>query len=154
MPLRVPGVPDHSHRSRHGCTASGPVRLCDVMASILPGGRVVSLTRVNGTSGTGAPDASVRLTAWVRGRVQGVGFRWWVRAQALELALVGHAANLDDGRVEVVAEGGRPACDQLLSRLATQEPQEAGQARRPGQVEGVTSRWSNARGDLTGFSER
>ena len=54
-----------------------------------------------------APEA-VRVTAWVHGRVQGVGFRWWVRARALELGLVGCAANLDDGRVEVVAEGPRP----------------------------------------------
>ena len=47
----------------------------------------------------------VRMTAWVHGRVQGVGFRWWTRCRALELGLVGHAANLSDGRVEVVAEG-------------------------------------------------
>ena len=46
-----------------------------------------------------------RLTAWVDGRVQGVGFRWWVCAQGVELGLSGTATNLDDGRVEVVAEG-------------------------------------------------
>ncbi len=51
--------------------------------------------------------AVVRLTAWVRGRVQGVGFRWWTRARALELGLAGWALNLSDGRVEVVAEGPR-----------------------------------------------
>lgn len=98
-----------------------------------------------------APDdaTQVRLTAWVRGQVQGVGFRWWVRAQALELALVGHAANLADGKVEVVAEGSREACEQLLSRLG-----ESGGARRPGQVAGVARRWSSARGDLAGFNER
>ena len=50
-------------------------------------------------------DAAVRVTAWVTGRVQGVGFRWWTRARALELGLAGWARNLDDGRVEVVAEG-------------------------------------------------
>jgi acylphosphatase len=47
----------------------------------------------------------VRLTAWLHGRVQGVGMRWWVRARALELGLSGWARNTDDGRVEVVAEG-------------------------------------------------
>uniref|UniRef100_UPI0037353DAC acylphosphatase n=1 Tax=Corynebacterium sp. TaxID=1720 RepID=UPI0037353DAC len=46
-----------------------------------------------------------RMTAFVHGHVQGVGFRWWVRSRALEAGLAGHAANLRDGRVEVVAEG-------------------------------------------------
>ena len=32
----------------------------------------------------------VRALVFVRGRVQGVGFRWWTRARALELGLVGH----------------------------------------------------------------
>ena len=53
-----------------------------------------------------APD-DVRLTAFVRGEVQGVGFRWWTRARALELGLAGFASNLPDGRVQVVAEGPR-----------------------------------------------
>lgn len=46
-----------------------------------------------------APD--VRLTAWVHGWVQGVGFRWWTRCRALELGLTGYAANHADGRVLV-----------------------------------------------------
>ena len=36
----------------------------------------------------------VRLTAWVHGYVQGVGFRWWVYGQANELGLSGSATNL------------------------------------------------------------
>ena len=92
-----------------------------------------------------------RLTAWVRGRVQGVGFRWWVRARALELGLVGSATNLDDGRVQVDAEGPRSACERLLELLSG--PSTDG---RPGVVAGVVERWSAARGvDLTaGFVER
>ena len=93
----------------------------------------------------GAP-APVRLTAWVRGRVQGVGFRWWVRSRARELGLVGWAANLDDGRVEVVAEGDRERCDQLLETLR--------HGRSPGHVTVVTERWSEARGEVTQFVER
>ena len=54
-------------------------------------------------------DSAVRLTVWLTGDVQGVGMRWWVRARALELGLVGSAANRPDGRVEVIAEGSRPA---------------------------------------------
>ena len=92
-----------------------------------------------------------RLTAWVRGRVQGVGFRWWVRSRALELGLVGSATNLDDGRVQVDAEGPRQACERLLAMLSG--PSTLG---RPGLVTGVVERWSPARGiGLTrGFVER
>ena len=85
------------------------------------------------------------MTAWVHGRVQGVGFRWWTRARALELGLAGHAANLADGRVEVVAEGPRQACEKLLAELRS------GSA--PGSVQHVTERFSPARG-VTGFAER
>lgn len=87
-----------------------------------------------------------RLTAWVRGRVQGVGFRWWVRSIALELGLIGMAENLIDGRVKIVAEGNRDSCVALLERL------EAPGA--PGDVIQVTHRWDQARGGLAGFVER
>ena len=61
--------------------------------------------------------SSTRLTAQVRGRVQGVGFRMWTRARATELGLAGWASNLPDGGVEVVAEGSEQACRTLLERL-------------------------------------
>ena len=93
---------------------------------------------------------AVRLTAWVRGTVQGVGFRWWTRSRGLELGLVGTAGNLRDGRVEVVAEGPRAACDQLLAWLEEQPSTKA----RPGAVLGVTHRWSAPSGALKGFRER
>lgn len=86
------------------------------------------------------------MTAWVRGHVQGVGFRWWVRARALELGLTGAATNLADGRVEVVAEGERAACERLLVLLR------GGQT--PGRVDAVVERWTNHRGSFTGFEER
>jgi acylphosphatase len=96
------------------------------------------------------PDARlagvVRLTAWVEGHVQGVGFRWWVRSRALELGLAGQAENLADGRVKVVAEGPVTACDQLLAML-----QGGG---TPGRVRRVTSRWAPGSGGLAGFAER
>ena len=88
----------------------------------------------------------VRLTAWARGRVQGVGFRWWVRSRALELGLVGWAENLADGRVKVVAEGPRSGCAELLALL------EGGQT--PGRVRRVITRWGPALGGLAGFAER
>ena len=88
----------------------------------------------------------VRLTAWVHGQVQGVGFRWWTRSRALELGLVGSAANLADGRVEVIVEGSEQACDQLVQLL--------GSGDAPGSVRSVSTRFGPARGDLAGFVER
>jgi acylphosphatase len=87
-----------------------------------------------------------RLTIWVRGRVQGVGFRWWVRSNALELGLVGVAENLVDGRVRVVAEGNRANCAVLLERVESPGT--------PGNIVQVTHRWDQARGGTTGFVER
>ncbi|MGI8665554.1 MAG: acylphosphatase [Jatrophihabitans sp.] len=89
---------------------------------------------------------AVRLTAWVHGQVQGVGMRWWTRSRALELGLVGRASNLADGRVEVLAEGSRQACDRLVELLRGEGP--------PGIVETVVTRYSEARGGLSGFVER
>lgn len=90
------------------------------------------------------------MTVFVRGRVQGVGFRWWTRARALELGLAGHARNTADGRVEVVAEG-RPAPLQRLLDLLAEQPSSA---RRPGRVESVsTPLWGEPRG-ASGFRER
>jgi acylphosphatase len=88
----------------------------------------------------------VRLTAWVHGQVQGVGFRWWTRSRARALGLTGSASNLPDGRVEVIAEGPRPACEALLMALSAGDT--------PGVVDGVVDRWTDARGGLNGFRER
>lgn len=90
--------------------------------------------------------ADVRLTAWVHGRVQGVGFRWWTRSRALELGLTGYAANQRDGRVLVVAQGPRESCDKLLHLLQ-------GDA-TPGQVDDVIAEWSSAGKPISGFAER
>jgi acylphosphatase len=94
----------------------------------------------------------LRLTAWVEGRVQGVGFRWWVRANALELGLAGYAENLDDGRVKVVAEGAGDSCRELLRRLDGDTADSW--HRRPGKVSRVTHRWAQAVGGISGFQER
>jgi acylphosphatase len=58
------------------------------------------------------------MTARVTGRVQGVGFRWWVRRQADALGLTGWVMNADDERsVELVAEGEPASLDDLQRRL-------------------------------------
>ena len=55
-----------------------------------------------------------RLSAKVIGRVQGVGFRWWVRSAAERLGLTGWVMNAADERsVELVAEGPARSLDEL-----------------------------------------
>ena len=53
----------------------------------------------------------------VRGRVQGVGFRWWTRDQLSRLGLTGSARNLDDGSVEIVARGDAAAIEALIAAV-------------------------------------
>ena len=87
-----------------------------------------------------------RLTAWVHGRVQGVGFRWWTQRRAAELGLVGTATNLEDGTVQVVAEGPEPACRALLAALRGGDT--------PGRVTRVVERWGAAAGGMSAFRTR
>lgn len=91
-------------------------------------------------------DGDVRLSAYVHGNVQGVGFRWWTRSRALELGLTGYASNRPDGRVHVVAQGPRPDCERLLDHL------KSGQT--PGTVDSVMADWLPAGDPIDGFSER
>jgi acylphosphatase len=61
--------------------------------------------------------ASMTLVATIRGHVQGVGFRAWVRDVASNMKLRGFARNLPDGSVFVVAEGSQSALRTLLRLL-------------------------------------
>jgi acylphosphatase len=63
------------------------------------------------------PSSEQRMTAIVRGEVQGVGYRYFARRQASALGLRGYARNRADGTVEVVAEGPRPQLERLLAEL-------------------------------------
>jgi len=91
----------------------------------------------------GVPGGTARLDATVRGRVQGVGFRYFALREAGELGLSGWVANDADGSVRVVAEGPREALEALLARLEEGPP--------AGWVDGVASRWEPARGLRGGF---
>lgn len=53
----------------------------------------------------------------VRGRVQGVGYRYFVLREAEGLGVSGFARNLPDGSVEVLAEGDEPVLSRLEERL-------------------------------------
>ena len=91
------------------------------------------------------PASVTRLTAFVHGTVQGVGFRWWTRARALELGLAGSATNLADGRVQVIAEGTPDAVAALLAMLRSEQT--------PGAVALVVEQYGTPRGE-SGFVER
>jgi len=60
----------------------------------------------------------------IKGRVQGVGFRWFVQREAAELGLRGWVRNTDDGHVEVLARGEPDQLEDLQTgagqRLARQ----------------------------------
>lgn len=88
----------------------------------------------------------MRLCAWVDGRVQGVGFRYWVRGRAGDLGLRGSATNLADGRVAIVAEGARTACEALLAALSSDDG--------PGFVGHIEHEWSDPQGEPDGFRVR
>jgi len=56
----------------------------------------------------------VAIRLIIRGRVQGVGYRWWARGEALALGLDGWVRNRTDGAVELAAAGPGPAIEQLV----------------------------------------
>lgn len=78
----------------------------------------------------------------VSGHVQGVGYRAFVREQALRLGLAGHSENMPDGRVEVLAEGPRDELEFLLVKMRA-GPTHA-------DVRDLEVTWAEA-GGLTGF---
>ncbi len=87
-----------------------------------------------------------RLDATVRGRVQGVGFRYFVVRHAMDLGLTGWVANEPDGSVRCVAEGDRASLETFLESL---ERGPAGAL-----VDRVTSRWETAGGGWRTFEVR
>ena len=58
----------------------------------------------------------------VTGRVQGVGFRWFVVREASALGVAGWTRNLPDGRVEALAQGEPEAVEALAAALAKGPP--------------------------------
>ncbi len=58
----------------------------------------------------------------VKGRVQGVGFRWWTERAARRIGVSGTVRNTDDGDVEVMAEGSEEELVQLEAALERGPP--------------------------------
>jgi acylphosphatase len=84
-----------------------------------------------------------RLHAIVSGRVQGVFYRATARERGRELGLAGWVRNLQDGRVETLAEGPREALQLYLDFLWMGPP--------AARVDAVAVGYEQARGDLEGF---
>jgi acylphosphatase len=79
----------------------------------------------------------------VRGRVQGVGFRWFVEREAHILGIAGWVRNNADGSVEVLAQGSRDQLLGLRSRLR--------QGPRAARVDGVEESESRPVSGLSSF---
>jgi acylphosphatase len=84
-----------------------------------------------------------QVHAFVRGRVQGVGFRYFVSDLAAEAGLAGWVRNCQDGSVECVAQGARPAVENLLRQLRGGPPW--------AEVGDVEVSWEEPDPDLKGF---
>ena len=82
---------------------------------------------------------------YIDGRVQGVGFRYFAQARALEVGLRGWARNLEDGRVEVYATGTDQQLDEFRGAVHT--------GPRLAEVRGVEEMEAGPEGH-TGFSVR
>jgi len=67
-------------------------------------------------------DPLTRLHVLIRGRVQGVGFRWFALETAESLGLAGWVKNRADGSVEAEAEGPVEALNEFEKRLRTGNP--------------------------------
>jgi len=79
--------------------------------------RAAGCLRVGGFDELAMTDSTKRLEATVHGRVQGVGFRWWVSAVARRLRLVGWVRNDSSGSVSLVVEGEPAAVDEFHGEL-------------------------------------
>lgn len=67
--------------------------------------------------GASSPPPVAWFHARVKGRVQGVGFRYWTEDVAQSLGVCGWVRNCDNGDVEVEAEGPREVLEEFLARL-------------------------------------
>ena len=94
---------------------------------------------------TGPEPGVKRIEGVLFGRVQGVGFRDFVRREADARKLTGYVRNSDDGKtVEFVAEGSEPVLQDFLAAVR--------QGPRFAQVMDLTVSWSEGSGGFARFS--
>ena len=82
----------------------------------------------------------------VTGQVQGVCFRSWVFDQAQSLGLTGWVRNLDDGKVEILAQGDEASAEEFKKRLR--------RGSQLSRVEDVKGTWIDYEKTYSGFEIR
>ena len=86
----------------------------------------------------------IRVHIWVKGRVQGVGFRAHVEYNALEIGVLGWVRNIGWDTVETAAEGTREQIDQFIEMVKT--------GPRASRVDEARVEYEPTTGHLSGFS--
>ncbi len=85
-----------------------------------------------------------RIHAFISGSVQGVFFRAFAKREADRMGIVGTARNLDDGRVEIIAEGEGDVLVDFVEALKTKHP--------TADVKDIDTKWELAKGEFGDFS--
>ena len=117
-----------------------PINHCTFTAGLASCGALQRET-ING--GSGQVMKRERVHVFYSGRVQGVGFRFTVKIVAHGFDVTGTVRNLDDGRVEMVAEGERRELDEFLKGI---QDSEVGAF-----IRGEEKTWSEAKNEFRGF---
>jgi acylphosphatase len=90
--------------------------------------------------------AFYRVHIWVRGRVQGVGYRAFVQQSAMVMGLKGWVRNVGWDQVETIAEGDKPVLERFIEAVRT--------GPRASQVEDARVEWEPAMGEFESFQVR
>ena len=85
-----------------------------------------------------------RLTLHIKGKVQGVGFRFFSQGVANELGLLGSVENKENGYVEIVVEGDETVLKKFLEHIK--------KGNEYAQVEQVVETWSEGAGKFKDFT--
>ena len=88
-------------------------------------------------------DEGIRVQAFFKGSVQGVGFRFVTERVAQRFGLVGFVRNLANGDVEVVAEGRRETLDEFLEIIQS--------GSLGGYITDIDKSWKPPTGEFTNF---
>ena len=89
---------------------------------------------------------NVRVHAWVKGRVQAVGFRAFVQQKAVQIGVTGWVRNVGYDTVEAVAEGNRSQIDRFLEMVK--------QGPNASRVDESHEEWEGVTGEFTTFQVR
>ncbi|MFZ5909681.1 MAG: acylphosphatase [Chloroflexota bacterium] len=92
------------------------------------------------------PVETVRAHIWVRGRVQGVGFRAFVQQTAMLIGVAGWVRNVGYDTVEALAEGEREKVERFLQAVK--------RGPRMSLVEEAREEWETATGEFGSFEVR